>query len=220
MDRLWTRSVAIWASRGSACAAAFAITIRPRLSDGVDAVGEQRMRARPSLTRTSTRRRHALSGALLSGVLALGGCGSSLSPQPARTDATVSRSASTSLTTGQTRASRRQRSGAQRSGIVGQTVSSRCAGQASGDSGCQERPLRATIEVLRLPDRVRTANVATDSTGRFRLSVPPGSYELVPRTSGALLWARVEQTRVATHELTHVVVRFVPRHPLPMTPAA
>ena len=102
---------------------------------------------------------------------------------------------------------------------MGQTVSSRCAGQAASDPGCRERPVRATIEVLRLPDRVRTANVATDSAGRFRLSVPPGSYELVPRTSGVLLWARVMHIRVAAKKLANVVVTFFPHHPLPVSPA-
>ncbi len=80
--------------------------------------------------------------------------------------------------------------------------------------------MRATIEVLRLPDRVRTANVATDYAGRFRLSVPPGSYALLPRTSGVLLWARAMHVRVAAKKLAHVVVTFFPHHPLPVSPAA
>ena len=79
--------------------------------------------------------------------------------------------------------------------------------------------MRATIEVLRLPDRGRTANVATDYAGRFRLSVPPGNYELVPRTSGVLLWARAMNVRVAAKKLAHVVVTFFPHHPLPVSPA-
>jgi hypothetical protein len=170
--------------------------------------------------RTSTRKLYRMSRVLLFGVLALSGCGSSISQQTAQSHATPSRSAPTPLRTGKTRVSHRRRSGGQGSGIVGQTVSSRCAGQAASDPGCRERPVRATIEVLRLPDRVRTANVATDYAGRFRLSVPPGSYELVPRTSGVLLWARDVHIRVAAKELARVVVTFFPHHPLPVPPAA
>jgi uncharacterized protein YceK len=160
-----------------------------------------------------------VSGVLLPGVVALSGCGSSMSQQTAHSGATSSRSASTALSAGPTRGSHPQRSAAG-SGIVGQAVSSQCPGQAASDPGCRERPVRAKIEVLRLPDRVTAASVATDSAGRFSLSVRPGNYELVPRTSGVLLWARAVHTRVAAKERAHVVVTFLPRHPLPVSPAA
>jgi hypothetical protein len=183
-------------------------------------MGEARMKFRASLMRSATRTIYGTLGVLLLGVLALSGCGSSLGQRTAQSPAAASRSASTSVGIGGTAVSQRGRRGGQRSGIVGQAVSSRCAGQAADNPGCRERPVRATIEILRLPSRAETASVSTDYAGRFRLSVPPGNYELVARTSGFLLLARGMRLRVHASELAHVVVTFFPRHPLPVGPAA
>jgi hypothetical protein len=81
---------------------------------------------------------------------------------------------------------------------------------------CRERPVRATIEVMRLPGRDHVATVATDESGRFRVNVAPGSYQLMSRSEGFLMLASDVHVSVRADGLAHVVVTFFPRHPLPV----
>jgi hypothetical protein len=81
---------------------------------------------------------------------------------------------------------------------------------------CRERPVQATIKILRLPGRDHVATVATDEAGRFRVDVAPGSYQLMSRTAGFLMWASDVHVSVRANSLAHVVVTFVPRKPLPV----
>ena len=85
---------------------------------------------------------------------------------------------------------------------------------------CRERPVRATIKVMRLPSRDRVATVATDETGRFRVDVAPGSYQLMSRTAGFLMLASDVYVSVRADSRVHVVVTFRPRHPLPVSAGA
>ena len=109
---------------------------------------------------------------------------------------------------------------APRSGIQGDTVSLICGGASSGGQGCQRHPVKATVVVRRLPSRRTVATVRSDGSGRFAVDLPPGSYQLQARASGALIWARVVSARVRRHRITRVTVSFVPRHPLPAASGA
>lgn len=106
------------------------------------------------------------------------------------------------------------------SGIAGEAVARVCGGAASGDQGCRRHPVAATIVVIRVASRHRIATVHSDHRGRFRLDLPPGRYELQAHAPSALTWARAVVTRVRAHHITPVTITFVPRHPLPVTPAA
>jgi hypothetical protein len=85
---------------------------------------------------------------------------------------------------------------------------------------CRERPVRATIKVVRLPGRDHVVTVATDEAGRFRVDVVPGSYQLMSRTAGFLMLASDVQVSVRAKRVAHVVVTFRPRHPLPVAAGA
>jgi hypothetical protein len=99
------------------------------------------------------------------------------------------------------------------SGIIGRAVSVACSGASSGGQACPERPVRATIEVVRLSSKRRVATVRTDASGRFRVLLAPGAYELRSGTTGAALLARPIDTQVRAQRLAQVIVWFYPRHP-------
>jgi hypothetical protein len=107
-----------------------------------------------------------------------------------------------------------------RSGILGDAVARVCGGASSGGQGCRNRPVPATVVVVRLPSHATVATVHTDSRGGFRLHLPPGRYQLRARTSNQQLWARVLTARVRSHQMTRATVVFVPRHPLPLSSGA
>jgi hypothetical protein len=109
---------------------------------------------------------------------------------------------------------------AARSGITGRAVARVCGGASSSGQGCRDRPVTATIVVVRMPAHATFATVHTDSRGGFRLHLSPGSYQLRARTSDELLWARVLTARVRAHRMTRAMVIFVPRHPLPVASGA
>jgi hypothetical protein len=104
------------------------------------------------------------------------------------------------------------------SGITGQAVSVVCSGASSGAQACPERPVRATIGVVRLSSKRRVATVRTDASGRFRVLLAPGVYELSSSTTGASLTARPIDTQVRAQRLTRVTVWFYPRHLPPVAP--
>jgi hypothetical protein len=103
------------------------------------------------------------------------------------------------------------------SGIAGEAVGFHCV--ATSEPACPGHPVRATIDVMRADTRSRVATVHTDTVGRFGVSVPPGDYELVSRTSDHLLWARPTPVQVGKDLDERVQVRFFLRHPLPVGPA-
>ena len=177
------------------------------------------MESKTSVIRTSTSERRWMSVGVLLGVVALSGCGSSLNQQTAQNAAADSRSTSTPQAAESSTPGQAGRAGDHRSGITGQVVTSRCGGQSAGEM-CRERPLRATIKVMRLPGRDHVATVATDDAGRFRVDVAPGSYQLMSRTAGFLMLASDVHVSVRANSLAHVVVTFFPRHPLPVAAGA
>lgn len=107
-----------------------------------------------------------------------------------------------------------------RSGIVGDAVSLICGGASSGERGCRHHPVPATVVVLRMPSEQQITTVQSDSSGRFRVDVPPGTYKLQAHTSSVQLWARPVTASVRRHQVVHVTVTFVPRHPLPVAPGS
>jgi len=109
---------------------------------------------------------------------------------------------------------------APRSGIAGDAVARTCGGAPASGQGCRNRPVTATVVVLRLPSHKATATLHTDSRGSFRLTLRPGSYQLRARTSSQLLWAPVVTARVLSEQVSRVTVLFIPRHPLPVAPKA
>ena len=109
---------------------------------------------------------------------------------------------------------------APRSGIVGDTVARTCGGAPASGQGCRNRPVTATVVVLRLPSHKAIATVHTDRRGSFRLALRPGRYQLQARASSQLLWAPAVTARVLSAQVSRVTVLFVPRHPLPVAPKA
>ena len=107
-----------------------------------------------------------------------------------------------------------------RSGIAGDAVARTCGGAPASGQGCRNRPVTATVVILRLPSHRAAATVHTDRRGSFRLALRPGSYRLQARTSSQLLWAPVVTARVLSGQVSRVTVLFVPRHPLPVAPKA
>jgi hypothetical protein len=101
------------------------------------------------------------------------------------------------------------------SGVTGRAVSSICGVAPAGGQTCPDRPVRATIQVVRLPSHRRVATVRTDASGRFRVALAPGAYELRPSTTASFVYARPVDTEVRPHRFTRLTLRFYPRHPPP-----
>jgi hypothetical protein len=102
------------------------------------------------------------------------------------------------------------------SGITGRALAVVCPGADVGAQSCPRRTAVATIVVVGLPSRQRVATARTSAAGWFRVDLPPGAYELDPRPTGTLLWARPVEARVLAHRLTRVTLRLMLRHPLPL----
>jgi hypothetical protein len=107
-----------------------------------------------------------------------------------------------------------------RSGIVGETVALVCGGASSDGQSWRHRPVPATVVVLGMPSQRQITAVQTDSSGRFRVDLPPGTYKLEAHTSSVQVWARAVTASVRRHQVAHVRVTFVPRHPLPVAPGS
>jgi hypothetical protein len=88
----------------------------------------------------------------------------------------------------------------QRDGIVHGTVmvAPTCPGPELLDRrNCLPRPQQATVRVLQgESDRPVTA-ITTDRSGRFRLTLPPGTYRFVPMMPGAVSIGKPREVRVA-----------------------
>jgi hypothetical protein len=147
------------------------------------------------------------SAMLLVGVFLGAGCGSA-------TGASASRSTASALQP--TRFSS-IRSGD--SGLAGQTVGIVCGGPSS-EQGCPRRPVVATIDILRMPSQQLIATARTDSRGRFRRNLLPGTYKLQAHTSSQLVWARAVTVRILSHQIKQTTITFFPRHPLPVAPGS
>lgn len=153
-------------------------------------------------------------------LFAASGCGSAAVGQRATTSSTVSTTATAAVAARSTSRSQ-QRSGraGERSGVIGQSISSGCAISGAGDRPCPRHPVRATIVVLSVPSRHQVAMLHTDRAGRFQLNLRPGSYAFAARTSNFLLFAPTIEIRVLPQHLERLTVTFFMRHPLPVTPA-
>jgi hypothetical protein len=72
---------------------------------------------------------------------------------------------------------------------------------------CQERPLEATIAVLRAASGKPMATVRSARDGRFRKALRPGTYRLVPRPTGSAD-AAARTVRVPADRFVRVTVRY------------
>jgi hypothetical protein len=64
-----------------------------------------------------------------------------------------------------------------------------CPGPAQPDRPCPPQPIQASVDVYPADaDQASAAparSVSTDASGRFRIALPPGKYQLVPRIAAA-----------------------------------
>jgi hypothetical protein len=143
------------------------------------------------------------SALLLAGVFVAAGCGSAAGE-----------------TASSTPGSAPAHSAGHRSGIAGQAVILVCGGASAGSQGCRRHPVTATIAVRRMPSQRHITTVRTDAAGRFQVDLPPGVYQLQAHASSSAALARVVTVRVRPHQVARAAVTLVPRHPLPLAPAA
>jgi hypothetical protein len=100
--------------------------------------------------------------------------------------------------------------------VVGRTVITACGIAPAAAETCPARPVRATIDARRLPSRRRVATVHSDAAGRFRVTLPPGTYVLVARTTTSIESAQPVRATVRAGRLARVTVTFHLRHPPPV----
>ena len=88
------------------------------------------------------------------------------------------------------------------SGIKGRVVAGGCPVEGTAVS-CPKRPVETTVDVSTGATRRanpgpqrRVASVATDNRGRFQLTLPPGDYQLMPRSFGPRLVSKPANVRV------------------------
>jgi hypothetical protein len=157
---------------------------------------------------------------LLFSIFVASGCGSATSPRvtSSRTALHDGSSTATVVAWSTQRSQGVSRARRRRSGITGEAVASECAVTRAGEQTCPSHPVRAVIEALRVSSGDRTATVHTDRAGHFRLSVAPGAYQLLSRSSDHRLYARPVALHVRAHHFERVRIRFFPRHPLPAAP--
>ena len=75
-------------------------------------------------------------------------------------------------------------SGTPASGLFGRaTLGGPCPVSLEVQTSCREHPVRASIRVMRGSGRVAT--VRSGRAGRFRVSLAPGKYRLVPQPVGS-----------------------------------
>jgi hypothetical protein len=88
----------------------------------------------------------------------------------------------------------------QRDGIVhgAVMVAPTCPGPELLDRrNCLPQPQQATVRVFRGESDRPVAAITTDRNGRFRLTLPPGTYRFVPMIPGAVSIGKAREVRVA-----------------------
>ena len=77
------------------------------------------------------------------------------------------------------------------------------------DEPCPDQPFAATLRIRDSQGR-ELCTVASGEDGRFQVSLPPGTYELVPLTGGAggLPVAAAQWVAVAPGQYTEVIVSY------------
>jgi hypothetical protein len=87
----------------------------------------------------------------------------------------------------------------QRDGIVhgAVMVAPTCPGPELLDRrNCLPQPQQATVRVFRGESDRPVAAITTDRNGRFRLTLPPGTYRFVPMIPGAVSTGKPREVRV------------------------
>jgi len=97
------------------------------------------------------------------------------------------------------------------SGIAGHTtLGPTCPVQRIGDDRCNDRPYSATVSV-KTPDRSqKVTEFTSDSTGAFRVALPPGNYLLDSGTKNGMPYPHAipKPVTVEPHTFTPVDVQF------------
>jgi hypothetical protein len=75
------------------------------------------------------------------------------------------------------------------------------------ESPCPDRPYAASIAVLDAAGR-KVAETRSDADGRFRRALPPGTYTLVPHSTGTPPSAREQTVIVVRGAFTVVEIAY------------
>lgn len=96
------------------------------------------------------------------------------------------------------------------SGVAGTAVVDEGCPVLEGTSPCPEVPLPARVVVVDAVTAGEVTAVRTDADGRFRIPLPPGSYQLRGEnlTGAALPTALPVPVTVRAGEFTEAIVRF------------
>jgi Carboxypeptidase regulatory-like domain len=91
------------------------------------------------------------------------------------------------------------------SGIRGRALAGpRCPIETAG-SPCPDAPWQGTVVATEVGSNERHT-VATDVDGRFRLALPPGTYELTIDADGELPFAKPQRVTIDEGEVVDVIV--------------
>ena len=83
-----------------------------------------------------------------------------------------------------------------------------CPGPAvQAGTPCPDQPFQATITILG-SNGEKVRQFQTDAEGRFRVPLDPGTYALVPESSGGIPWALQQTVTVTSEQFTPVTVTY------------
>ena len=96
-----------------------------------------------------------------------------------------------------------------RSGIEGQVfIGPMCPGPVvQAATPCPDQPFQATITILDINGE-QVTRFQTDAEGRFRVPLDPGTYTLVPESSGGIPWALQQTVTVTSEQFTQVMITY------------
>lgn len=93
------------------------------------------------------------------------------------------------------------------SGISGQVIIGPTCPVARPGKLC-ERPYRATLTIRRVTERPLVTRVRSASDGRFRISLAPGRYLLLPHNDRPYPRSSPQVATVHAHRYTTVLIRY------------
>lgn len=91
------------------------------------------------------------------------------------------------------------------SGIEGRVLLGPQCPVVSEESPCPDKPVSAEVVAMRVEDR-RSFNVHSGSDGRFRLALPPGTYEVQALVTAGAMFAKPVSVTVLPGEFTQLDV--------------
>jgi len=93
------------------------------------------------------------------------------------------------------------------SGVEGQVlIGPVCPVEQPGDT-CPDRPYQATLTVNN-PQGEKVVQIETDEEGKFKITLEPGSYVLVPESTDMIPFASEQPFTVAEGKYTQLTVAF------------